>query len=147
MGEDKQRNGGPSMSSTSSGSNFNNASAPSASTSEYTQEQVEAVRKIRRSKDFYEILGVSKNCNEADLKKQYRKLALQFHPDKNKAPGASKAFKAISNAFEVLSNLIKRENCELSTSQDPPVSEQQRAHDDETRRLVRLLHYYVMKYY
>jgi len=40
------------------------------------------------------VLGVSKDPSEVDLKKSYRKLALQFHPDKNKAPGAVEAFKS-----------------------------------------------------
>ena len=49
--------------------------------------------RIKKCKDYYEILGVSKEATEAELKKQYKKLALQFHPDKNRAPGASEAFK------------------------------------------------------
>ena len=44
---------------------------------------------------------MEKKASDADLKKSYRKLALQFHPDKNKAPGAGEAFKAIGNAFAV----------------------------------------------
>ena len=57
--------------------------------------------RIRKCKDYYEILGVSKDASDADLKKCYRKSALQFHPDKNKAPGAGEAFKSIGNAFAV----------------------------------------------
>jgi len=81
----------------------------SSSTGDYTPEEVEAVRKIKACKDLYEILGVSKTATEADLKKAYRKLALQFHPDKCKAPGATEAFKAIGKAFSVLSDPKKRE--------------------------------------
>lgn len=60
---------------------------------DYTQDQTEAVKKIKNCRDYYEILGVSKEATDSDLKKAYRKLALQFHPDKNKCPGASEAFK------------------------------------------------------
>ncbi|XP_028325365.1 dnaJ homolog subfamily B member 12a [Gouania willdenowi] len=74
----------------------------------YTAEQQEAVRKIKSCKDYYQILGVEKTASEDDLKKAYRKLALKFHPDKNTAPGATEAFKAIGNAYAVLSNVDKR---------------------------------------
>ena len=56
---------------------------------------------IKKCKDYYEILGVNKEATEAELKKQYKKLALQFHPDKNRAPGASEAFKGLCNALSV----------------------------------------------
>jgi len=59
-------------------------------------------------KDYYSVLGVSKTATDADLKKAYRKLALKFHPDKNQAPGAEDKFKAISEAYEVLSDEKKR---------------------------------------
>lgn len=57
---------------------------------------------IKKCKDYYEILGVSKDASEADLKKQYKKLALQFHPDKNRAPGAAEAFKGWYRYFKAL---------------------------------------------
>ena len=71
------------------------AAEPETSSKDYTSDQVEAVRKIKQCKDYYEILGCSKEATDSDLKKAYRRLALQFHPDKNKCPGASEAFKGI----------------------------------------------------
>ncbi|XP_070545453.1 dnaJ homolog subfamily B member 14-like [Ptychodera flava] len=85
---------------------------------EYTQEQMEAVKKIKKCKDYYEILGVSKDSSEIELKKAYRKLALQFHPDKNHAPGATEAFKAIGNAFAVLSDPEKKQRYDQYGSED-----------------------------
>ncbi|MDO8620926.1 MAG: J domain-containing protein [Candidatus Levybacteria bacterium] len=60
-------------------------------------------------KDYYEILGVSKNATETDIKKAYRKLALQYHPDKNKTKEAEGKFKEVTKAYEVLSDPQKRE--------------------------------------
>ncbi len=53
-------------------------------------------------KDYYEILGVNKNSSIEEIKKKFRKLALEFHPDRNKAPDASEKFKEINEAYQVL---------------------------------------------
>uniref|UniRef100_UPI003AAED20A dnaJ homolog subfamily B member 12b n=1 Tax=Centroberyx gerrardi TaxID=166262 RepID=UPI003AAED20A len=81
---------------------------PSDTAKSYTADQSDAVKRIKQCKDFYEILGVQKDASEDELKRSYRKLALKFHPDKNHAPGATEAFKAIGNAYAVLSNTDKR---------------------------------------
>ncbi|XP_038128533.1 dnaJ homolog subfamily B member 12b [Cyprinodon tularosa] len=81
---------------------------PTETSKSYTSEQLEAVRRVKQCKDYYEILGVEKDFSEDELKRSYRKLALKFHPDKNHTPGATEAFKAIGNAYAVLSNANKR---------------------------------------
>jgi DnaJ-class molecular chaperone len=59
-------------------------------------------------RDYYDILGVTKSASAADLKSAYRKLALKWHPDRNKEPGAEAKFKEINEAYEVLSNSEKK---------------------------------------
>jgi DnaJ-class molecular chaperone len=60
-------------------------------------------------RDFYEVLGVNKQASAADLKKAYRKMALQWHPDRNKSTEATEKFKEINEAYEILSNPEKRQ--------------------------------------
>lgn len=60
------------------------------------------------TRDYYEILGLSKDASADDIKKTYRKLALKYHPDRNKEAGAEEKFKEISEAYAVLSDSEKR---------------------------------------
>lgn len=100
--------------------------------------------RIKRCKDYYEVLGAGKDVGDEELKKAYRKLALKFHPDKNHAPGATEAFKStisrfsseiflsrgseylsgsvlpeIGNAYAVLSNPNKRRQYDLTGGEEP----------------------------
>jgi len=59
-------------------------------------------------RDYYDVLGVQKAAGKDDIKSAYRKLALQYHPDRNKDPGAAEKFKEISEAYAVLSDDQKR---------------------------------------
>jgi molecular chaperone DnaJ len=60
------------------------------------------------AKDYYDVLGVQKGATKDQIKDAYRKLALQFHPDRNKSPEAEARFKEISEAYAVLSDDEKR---------------------------------------
>ena len=60
-------------------------------------------------RDYYEVLGISKDTQINEIKAQYRKLALKFHPDRNKSSEAAEHFKEISEAYAVLSDTKKRQ--------------------------------------
>ncbi|MEY4573667.1 MAG: hypothetical protein RLZ10_2966 [Bacteroidota bacterium] len=64
---------------------------------------------MSQKRDYYEVLGVSKNADEAEIKKAYRKLAIKYHPDKNPDDASAEdKFKEAAEAYEVLSNSEKR---------------------------------------
>lgn len=60
-------------------------------------------------KDYYKILGVSRDASTEEIRKAYRKLAKQYHPDINKSAGAEEKYKEINEAYEVLKDKEKRE--------------------------------------
>jgi curved DNA-binding protein len=69
-------------------------------------------------KDYYKILSVSKTASEAEIKKAYRKKALEFHPDRNKdKPHAEEKFKELNEAYAVLSNKEKRRQYDMYGSE------------------------------
>ncbi|CAL1413238.1 unnamed protein product [Linum trigynum] len=70
----------------------------------YSEENLQLIRQINRTKDYYAILSVGKSCSADEIRKSYRKLSLRVHPDKNKAPGAEEAFKKVCAAFKCLSD-------------------------------------------
>lgn len=59
-------------------------------------------------RDYYDVLGVSRDASLEEIKKAYRKLALEWHPDRNKSPEAEARFKEINEAYEILSDPEKR---------------------------------------
>jgi molecular chaperone DnaJ len=63
---------------------------------------------VARNPDYYKTLGVDKKASQDDIKKAYRKLARQYHPDTNKDAGAEERFKQVSEAYDVLSDPEKR---------------------------------------
>ena len=52
--------------------------------------------------DYYSILGVARNVNDEEIRKAFRKKAMEFHPDRNKSPDAEEKFKEINEAYQVL---------------------------------------------
>ncbi|GAB5603778.1 molecular chaperone DnaJ2 [Thermus sp. FJN-A] len=72
-------------------------------------------------KDYYAILGVPRNATQEEIKRAYKRLARQYHPDVNKSPGAEERFKEINEAYAVLSDPEKRRIYDTyGTTEAPP---------------------------
>ena len=63
--------------------------------------------------NFYDILGVSRDASPDEIKKSYRKLSLKYHPDRNPDPSATEKYKAINEAYEVLSDAQKKQQYDM----------------------------------
>ena len=74
------------------------------------------------SKNFYDILQVNKNATKEEIKKSYKKLALHYHPDKNKDEHAIDKFKEIAEAYNTLSDDEKRKNYDMFGNNDEQFS-------------------------
>lgn len=61
-----------------------------------------------KKRDYYEVLGISRNASEEDIKRAFRKLALEHHPDRNKQEGAAERFKEVNEAYQILADPSKR---------------------------------------
>ena len=64
-------------------------------------------------KDYYRLLGVNNNAHQAEIKRSYRRLAFQYHPDRNPSPEAEAYFKEINEAYEVIGDTVKRYDYDL----------------------------------
>lgn len=74
---------------------------------------ISTVALVSCAKDYYEVLGVKRNANDKEIKKAFRKLAIQYHPDKNKEEGAEEKFREIAEAYETLSDEDKRKEYDM----------------------------------
>ncbi|MDF0650815.1 MAG: DnaJ domain-containing protein [Nitrospira sp.] len=78
-------------------------------------------------RDYYEVLGIGRTATRDEIKHAYRQMALQYHPDKSKAPGAAEKFRELAEAYAVLSDDTKRK--EYDTTGHAGVSERWSADD------------------
>jgi molecular chaperone DnaJ len=69
--------------------------------------------------DYYKVLGVEKTASEDDIKKAFRKLAFEYHPDRNKDPGAEIKFKEVNEAYQTLSDAGKRQIYDMGGAGGP----------------------------
>ncbi|OWB58280.1 hypothetical protein B5S28_g4290 [[Candida] boidinii] len=76
--------------------------------------------------NHYSILGIDKNASGSDIKKSFRKLALKYHPDKNKSSDAEEKFKKINESYKILSDSIKKQEYDQKLKTEQQEQQQQR---------------------
>ena len=106
----------------------------SPSQASFTADQEAAVKKLLLVSNYYEILGLTKPFTEAQLTQAWKRLALQFHPDKNQAPGSTEATKAINRAYDILSDSQSREEYDEELRESERKEKQRREDLHRNRR-------------
>ncbi|KAK9084242.1 hypothetical protein Scep_030713 [Stephania cephalantha] len=103
----------------------------------YSDENAKLVNEIKRTRDYYAILGVEKRCSVEEIRRAYKKLSLKVHPDKNKAPGSEEAFNKVCKAFKCLSEEESRRNYDQNGILDE-FDHNQRCNNVRRRRYYRM---------
>lgn len=133
----QQAGSGQSSSSSSSSSGSSSARGSSSSSSSQKQQpkrpqrptgqrqrsyrrEIPNLSSQRNVKTHYEVMSIQRSATSAEIKKAYHKLALKYHPDKNKDPGAEEKFKLVSAAYSVLSNAKERREYDRAHGIDAP---------------------------
>ena len=99
---------GAAAASSSKAAQSSSSKPPPAAPSAPSAPQSELVRRILGAPSYYDVLSVAWSAEETEIRKAYRKLAIQLHPDKNDSPGAEEAFKKVGEAVTTLSDVNKR---------------------------------------
>ena len=91
---------------------------PEPEPKKFTPEEAKIATDVLQCKDYYQMLGITKQATEAELKKAYKKKCLKVHPDKNNSPQADEAFKRINQAMTCLSDAKKRRQYNMHANSD-----------------------------
>merc|ERR1712215_43156 len=75
----------------------------------FAEPEIRKLVNLKMGKDYYKVLGVARGASDDEIKKAYRKLAMKYHPDKNRASGAEEKLKEIGEAYDVLSDARKKQ--------------------------------------
>ncbi|KAL7555148.1 hypothetical protein ACHAWF_018752 [Thalassiosira exigua] len=93
--------------------------APPAKKELFTKEQLDSVDKVLSAKgSHYKVLDIPTSSNEEEVRRAYKRKALKLHPDKNRAPNSSEAFKAINEAYEILKSPNKRQKYDRDNNEN-----------------------------